>query len=111
MASLQDQLSQLVYSTDQGRIDPEPEQEQIPESDGVIRIRRETKGRKGKGVTVLSGFGVSVDELKVIAKTLKKFCGVGGSVKEHTIEIQGDQRDTIEKWLANNQYRSKRTGG
>lgn len=111
MGSLQDELSQLVYSTDQGKITPEPEPEDIPQGDGVIRLRRETKGRKGKGVTVLSGFGVSVNELKDIAKTLKKYCGVGGSVKEHTIEIQGDQRDTLEKWLSAHDYRFKRTGG
>lgn len=111
MASLQDQLNQLVYSTDQGRINPEPEAEEIPESDGCIRLRRETKGRKGKGVTVLTGFGVPQDELKAIAKTLKKYCGVGGSVKDYTIEIQGDQRPALEKWLAEHGYRSKRNGG
>lgn len=111
MASLHDQLSQLVYSTDQGRIDPEPDPEEIPQGDGVIKIRRETKGRKGKGVTMLSGFGVSQDELKALAKSLKKFCGVGGSVKDYTIEIQGDKRETIEKWLKQQGYRSKRIGG
>ncbi|MFM2480003.1 stress response translation initiation inhibitor YciH [Celerinatantimonas sp. YJH-8] len=111
MASLQDQLSQLVYSTEQGRIKPEPEAEPIPKGDGIIRIRRETKGRKGKGVTVLNGFGIPQEELKTIAKALKKHCGVGGSVKEYTIEIQGDQRLAIEKWLADHQYRFKRNGG
>ena len=111
MASLQDQLSQLVYSTDQGRIQAEPEPEAIPEGDGVIRIRRETKGRKGKGVTVLSGFGVCDDKLKELAKQLKKHCGVGGSVKDYTIEIQGDQRSAVEQWLSRNGYSSKRTGG
>ncbi|CAG9000884.1 MAG: putative protein YciH [Candidatus Celerinatantimonas neptuna] len=111
MASLQDQLSQLVYSTDKGRIDPQPEPEEIPQGDGVIKIQRETKGRKGKGVTVLSGFDVSQEELKTLAKSLKKFCGVGGSTKDYTIEIQGDKRDAIEKWLKTQGYRSKRIGG
>ncbi|MFM2484217.1 SUI1 family translation initiation factor [Celerinatantimonas yamalensis] len=111
MASLHDQLSQLVYSTDRGRIEPEAESEVIPEGNGVIRIQRETKGRKGKGVTVLSGFGISQDALKQQAKILKKYCGVGGSVKDYTIEIQGDQRALIEKWLTDHQYRFKRVGG
>lgn len=111
MSSLKDQLSQIVYSTDQGRITPEQKSEEIPQGDGVIRLRRETKGRKGKGVTVLSGFGVSSNQLKDIAKRLKKHCGVGGSVKEYAIEIQGDQRDHLEKWLSAHGYHFKRTGG
>jgi translation initiation factor 1 len=111
MKSLQDQLSHLVYSTDQGRIKPEPEAEIIPEADGFIRIGRETKGRKGKGVTILSGFGLGQDELKDVAKQLKKRCGVGGSVKAYTVEIQGDQRDILQIWLTEQGYKVKRVGG
>ncbi len=109
--SLKDQLSQLVYSTDQGRIEPEQPQEAIPESDGFIKIRRETKGRKGKGVTCLSGFGLSEPELKALSKEMKKLCGVGGSVKDYVIEIQGDQRDKLESWLNQKAYKTKRIGG
>lgn len=109
--SLKDQLSQLVYSTDQGRIEPEQQQEAIPESDGFIKIRRETKGRKGKGVTCLSGFGLSENELKALSKEMKKLCGVGGSVKDYVIEIQGDQRDKLESWLQQKSYKTKRIGG
>jgi translation initiation factor 1 len=109
--SLKDQLSQLVYSTVQGRIEPEQQQEIIPESDGFIKIRRETKGRKGKGVTCLSGFGLSETELKALSKEMKKLCGVGGSVKDYVIEIQGDQRDKLENWLQQKGYKTKRIGG
>lgn len=111
MKSLQDQLANLVYSTDGGRIDPEPQAEEIPESDGFVRMRRETKGRKGKGVTTLSGFGLAQEELKDLAKLMKKRCGVGGSVKEYVIEIQGDQRDTLQAWLTEQGYKVKRIGG
>jgi len=109
--SIKDQLSQLVYSTDQGRIEPDQPQEAIPESDGFIKIRRETKGRKGKGVTCLSGFGLSEPELKTLSKEMKKLCGVGGSVKDYVIEIQGDQRDKLESWLKQKSYKTKRIGG
>ncbi len=109
--SLKDQLSQLVYSTDQGRIEPEQQAEQVPETDGTIKLRRETKGRKGKGVTCLTGFGLAEAELKTLCKDMKKHCGVGGSVKDYVIEIQGDQRDKLEVWLKQKDYKTKRIGG
>ncbi|WP_432452824.1 translation initiation factor [Agarivorans sp. QJM3NY_29] len=109
--SFKDQLSQLVYSTDQGRIEPETEVEQIPPSDGFIKLRRETKGRKGKGVTCLSDFGLEQSALKALCKDMKKHCGVGGSVKDYIIEIQGDQRDKLEAWLKQRNYKTKRIGG
>lgn len=111
MSSLRDQLSQLVYSTDQGKIEAEPQPEQIPASDGFIKMRRETKGRKGKGVTCLSDFGVEASELKDLCKQMKKLCGVGGSVKDYVIEIQGDQRDKLQAWLEQQGYKVKRIGG
>ncbi|RUO22654.1 stress response translation initiation inhibitor YciH [Aliidiomarina iranensis] len=108
---MRDQLSRLVYSTDQGRIG-EPEAEPvIPETDGIVRIRRETKGRKGKGVTVIEGLGLSENDLKPLAKALKKRCSVGGSVKEFTIEIQGDQRETCMQYLQQQGYKVKLSGG
>lgn len=111
MSDLKDQLSQMVYSTDQGRISPEPEAEEVPEGDGIVRLRRETKGRKGKGVTLVTGLALPQNELKQMAKKLKQQCGVGGSVKEYVIELQGDQRDIIEKWLTKQGYRVKQAGG
>lgn len=109
--SLRDQLSQLVYSTDQGKIEPEAAPEHIPVGDGIVRIRRESKGRKGKGVTVIEGLGVPQEELKDMAKELRKRCGVGGTTKEYTIEIQGDQREACARWLENKGFKVKFSGG
>jgi len=111
MPDWKDQLSQMVYSTDSGRIDPEPEPEEVPEGDGIVRLRRETKGRKGKGVTIISGLDKPQTEIKTIAKKLKQLCGVGGAVKEYEIELQGDQRDSVESWLKKEGYKVKRAGG
>lgn len=101
----------LVYSTDFGRISEEKAKTSKPTGDGIVRIRRETKGRKGKGVTTISGLLVDEKELKDIAKQLKKVCGTGGSVKEHTIEIQGDNRDKIKQFLESKNYTVKLAGG
>ena len=94
----------LVYSTDAGRMCPacrRPLAEctcgsgrDAPTGDGIVRIRRETQGRKGQGVTVISGVPVDAAELKQLAKTLKQKCGSGGTVKDGNIEIQGDHRVT-----------------
>lgn len=107
---MQDDLSTLVYSTDKGRIQPQ-DTESIPPHDGFIYISRETKGRKGKGVTLIWGFGVDTKTLKETAKKLKNLCGVGGSVKDYRIELQGDQRDTSITWLKQQGYAVKRVGG
>ena len=102
--------SRLVYSTDAGRI-KENAIEQIAETDGVLRIRRETKGRKGKGVTIVSGFGLPDSELKALAKHLKQKCSTGGTVKEGVIEIQGDHRDTLKAELEKLGHKVKLAGG
>ncbi|WP_113906391.1 stress response translation initiation inhibitor YciH [Aliidiomarina celeris] len=109
--SFQDQLSQLVFSTDRGKIEPEQAPEAIPDGDGIVRIRRETKGRKGKGVTLIEGLALPEKELQSLAKTLKKRCGVGGSVKNYIVEIQGDQRETCKAWLEQQGYKVKLAGG
>ncbi len=66
-----------------------------------IVIRRETKGRKGKGVTLVCGVQIPGAELKRLAKKLKTLCGSGGAVKAGVIEIQGDHRSAIELVLKN----------
>jgi translation initiation factor 1 len=101
----------LVYSTDVGRIKPKGKQKTITESDGFARVRRETKGRKGKGVVTISGLGLSSAELKNLASKLKKTCGAGGSVVGETIEIQGDKREAIKAALEKQGYKVKFTGG
>lgn len=72
---------------------------------------RETKGRKGKGVTLITGVPLDDEGLKQLAKTLKQKCGSGGSIKDGVIEIQGDHRDVLEKELSGLGYKVKRAGG
>ena len=100
----------LVYSTDSGRISQTKEKKVTP-SDGFARVRRETKGRKGKGVIVISGLGLDAKALKELAKKLKKTCGTGGSVVGETIEVQGDKRDVIQQVLEKAGFKVKFTGG
>lgn len=103
--------SRLVYSTETGRIDETKKAEAIPETDGIVRIRRETKGRKGKGATCISGLGLAEKELKELAKALKKRSGSGGTVKDHVIEMQGDQRELAKAFLEQKGFTVKLAGG
>ncbi len=117
--------SRLVYSTDSGRICPKCGKEKAacicqkkkavppsgPKIDGIIRIQRETKGRKGKAVTAVYGFDPGTDDLKQIATKLKRCCGTGGAVKNGVIIIQGDHRNTIRDQLAAQGYTVKLAGG
>lgn len=103
--------SRLVYSTDSGRIQPEKNQPSAPETDGIIRIRRETSGRKGKGVTTLSGFALDESTLKSLTKKLKQHCGSGGTAKNNVIEIQGDHRQALADYLKKEGYTVKFAGG
>lgn len=86
-------------------------QKQMPAGDGIVRVSRETKGRKGKGVTLISGVPLPHQELTELAKKLKKICGVGGSIKEGIIEIQGDKRDLLMEQLQKMGWTVKRSGG
>lgn len=106
--------SRLVYSTDKGRVDPKPRKsDPLPKAinDGVVRIGRETKGRKGKGVTVISGLPGDDGELRALAASLKRCCGSGGSVKNGTILIQGDHRVALKAELVRLGHRVKLSGG
>ena len=103
--------TRLVYSTETGRIKPEKEQEQHPTGDGIVRIRREVSGRKGKGVTTISGLDLPDTELKKLAKNFKQLCGTGGSVKNGVIEIQGDHRDKLRTTLEQQGHTVKLAGG
>ncbi len=89
----------LVYSTEAGRIKPEKQQAVQEKGDGIVRIMRQTKGRKGKGVCIITGLDLDSAPLKLLAAELKKVCGCGGSVKDGNIEIQGDKRDQIKQYL------------
>jgi translation initiation factor 1 len=82
-----------------------------PKSDGIVRVGRETKGRKGAGVTVITGIPSHPEGLEKLAKQFKQQCGTGGTVKNGVIEIQGDHRDLLVKELSALGYTVKRAGG
>jgi translation initiation factor 1 len=79
--------------------------------DGVVRVRREVKGRRGKTVTTLSGVPLGPDALRDLAAELKRHCGTGGSSKDGVIEIQGDHRERLVELLEQRGYRVVRAGG
>ena len=79
--------------------------------DGIVRVGRETKGRKGKGVTVITGIALDEAGLKELATALKQKCGAGGTVKDGVIEIQGDHRDRLVEELQKKGFTVKRCGG
>lgn len=105
--------SRLVYSTDIGRIKntEKTKAAQIPEGDGIVRLKRITKGKKGKGVSVIDGLQMTPSELKQLCSELKKQCGCGGSVKGFTIEIQGDVREKLKGILESKKMKVKLAGG
>jgi translation initiation factor 1 len=78
---------------------------------GVVRVGRQTQGRAGKGVSVITGLPLLGAELEKLAKELKQRCGSGGTVRDGTIEIQGDHRDTLVAELTKLGYTVKRSGG
>ncbi|ROR18180.1 translation initiation factor 1 [Comamonas sp. BIGb0124] len=115
-------LGRLVYSTDAGRMCPECRQpaarcrcreaaQALPAGDGVVRVSRQTKGRGGKAVTVVTGLPVPVAELPEWGKKLKTACGSGGTVKDGTIEVQGDHVPRIMAVLQAQGWTVKRSGG
>jgi translation initiation factor 1 len=121
------QKNRLVFSTGTGRLCPEcarPISEcrckrskaaqpgaLAPKGDGIVRVGRETKGRKGKGVTLITGIPLAGDELEALATRLKKRCGSGGTVDGAVIEIQGDHRDLLVDELGKLGYVVRRSGG
>ena len=105
------QENRLVYSTETGRIDTPKSAQKVSTGDGIVRIKRETKGRKGKGVNTVSGLALEDNELKKLCTELKKLCGTGGAVKNGVIEIQGDNRDKIKAKLESKGFTVKLAGG
>lgn len=120
--------ARLVYSTETGRICPKcgkpadscrckkkkgakaARPAAVPD-DGVVRIQREAKGRKGKTVTAVYGLPLAAEALEKFAKTLKQRCGAGGSVKDGVVLIQGDHRQTLLEEIQNQGYTAKLSGG
>ena len=117
--------SRIVYSTDQGRRCPECARPisdcrcrrskaapaRPPPGDGIVRVSRETKARKGKGVTIVAGVPLAGADLDELARRLKKRCGSGGTVREGRLEIQGDHRETLLLELRKLGFSAKLAGG
>ena len=111
----------LVYSTEGGRMCPvcrRPVAQctcrkaaAVPAGDGIVRVQRETKGRGGKAVTVVRGVPLDAAALAKLGQELKAACGSGGTVKDGTIEVQGDHVEKVMAWLAQRGLRVKRAGG
>jgi translation initiation factor 1 len=115
----------VVYSTDSGRVSTcprcgqpynkcrcdQPGQTTQKKGDGIVRIMRDRKQRGGKTVTVITGVPGSDAELSALAQQLKKLCGSGGTIKDQTIEIQGDHCDKVQAKLTSLGYKVKRAGG
>ncbi len=98
----------FVYSTDPNfKFENEDEQklQTLPETQQKLRIRLDTKHRAGKAVTLIEGFVGRENDLEKLGKSIKNYCGTGGSVKDFEIIIQGDQRDKILQWLQKNGYK------
>jgi translation initiation factor 1 len=114
----------LVYSTGVGRICPgcrraaadcvcrtASGQRAGARAAGNVRVSRQTQGRAGKGVTVISGLPLKDAELEQLATELKRRCGSGGTVREGSIEIQGEHRDVLVAELTRRGFAAKRSGG
>jgi translation initiation factor 1 len=110
----------LVYSTELGRLCPacaNPESECTckkqtrPVGSGAVRVGRESKGRKGKTVTLVTGLALAEEPMKILMSELKRHCGAGGALKDGVIEIQGDHREALLTYLKKKGYPVKMTGG
>ena len=117
-----DQNTRLVYSTEfsercptcgkqPGKCKCEKKKNNLPKGDGNVRVTRSTRGRKGKGVSLISGLAIDDTSLKELAKKLKQKCGTGGTVKNGVVEIQGDHRDFLVEELNKLGYKAKKAGG
>lgn len=97
----------FVYSTDptfQYEAEEKLEQETLPSAQQLLRIKLDTKQRAGKAVTLVSGFIGTVEDLELLGRQLRNYCGTGGSVKNGEAIVQGDQRDKIFQWLQKNGF-------
>jgi translation initiation factor 1 len=122
----------LVYSSEHGRVCPScgrsetrchcrgkgararikarEEADAAKAGDGIVRVGRSTKGRRGKIVSTVTGVPVDANELQDLAAELKRRCGTGGALKDGVIEIQGDHRDTLVEELEKRGFKVKRAG-
>lgn len=111
-----------VYSTETGRHCPKcgkplaqcacnKKAPARPATDGVVRIFRESKGRKGKTVTLITGLALPQAALRDLLTEFKRKCGTGGALKDGVLEIQGDHRDVLLEALQQHGIKAKKAGG
>jgi len=100
----------IVYSTatDFNFTNEEEPVESLPPEEQLLKIVLDKKHRGGKVVSIITGFVMKEDEIELLAKELKNFCGAGGSVKDNEIVIQGDHREKILQWLVKKGYSKTR---
>jgi len=107
--------ARTVWSSEQGDLRNQSRNpatvKSLPPGQQTVYLHRESKGRGGKGVTLLKGLALSAADMSALCKTLKQACGTGGTVKEGVIEIQGEQREKIAGVLEKLGYRVKLAGG
>ena len=104
----------IVYSTDpdfEYEYQREEEAEELPARQQKLRVMVDRKQRKGKEATLVTGFVGPEDSLKELGKYLKSKCGVGGSVKDGEIIIQGNQRDRVVELLKEKGYSNTKAAG
>ncbi len=105
-----EERSTLVFASGIGRVKEEKPKAERPQGDGVVRIQLKRLGG-GKMASVVTGIPLDEAELKDLARSLKQKCGVGGAVKDFTIEIQGDKRNVLKAELEKKGYTVKLAGG
>ena len=101
----------MVYSTNpdfQYESDETPEEETIPNEKQLLRVVLDKKQRRGKAVTLVTGYVGTDEDLNELGKMLKVKCGVGGSVKDGEIIVQGDVRDKVLTILQKERYSKTR---
>ncbi len=109
--------ARTIWSSEDGDLRKQPSKaavvviQSLPPNQQTVYLHRETKGRGGKGVTLIKGLALTEADLTALAKMLKQACGSGGTVKDGLIEIQGDQREKIADVLKKLGYKVKVAGG
>jgi len=109
--------SRLVYSTAtksgttlEGLVQKKKVTAEVQKTNSIVKIYRQTKGRKGNGVSIIEGLSIDEENLKALAKQLKQKLGIGGSVKHGQIELQTSQRQQIKEYLQSQGYQVKIAG-